>query len=290
MGDGKTALVLAGGGVTGIAWEIGVLDALIAAGIPVLASDLIVGTSAGSAVAAQVTSGAPMADLVARQLAPASESKERGAELDLDLLGRMFTLMVDEGRPAQERRAEIGAMALGAATISEAERLEIIAARLPNERWPEARMLLCAIDASSGELVAFDRSSGVRLVDAVAASCAVPGVWPPVTIGDRRYIDGGMRSPANADLAAGHEAVLVLSPMAAPMMPGLDAEVAALRADGSEVVVIGADDEAAAAMGPNPLDPEYRAVSVEAGQRQGAAAADAVRALFTADLRSESPR
>lgn len=290
MGEEATALVLAGGGVTGIAWELGVLDALVEAGVDVLDVDLVVGTSAGAAVAAQVTSGAPMADLVARQRTPASESKERAAELDVDLLGRMITLMVDDGRPARERRAAIGAMALEARTVSEAERLEIIAARLPNDEWPEQRLELCAIDAGTGELVRFDRDSGVRLVDAVAASCAVPGVWPPVTIGDRRYIDGGMRSPANADLATGADGVLLLAPMAAAALPGLDAEVEGLRARGSEVLVIGADDDAIDAMGPNPLDPERREVALDAGRRQGAVAVDAVRRLLAGADRSGSNR
>ena len=67
--------------------------------------------------------------------------------------------------------------------------------------------------ADNGEFVAFEKSSGVSLVDAVAASCAVPGVWPPVTINGRRYIDGGMRSAVNADLAAGYERVVVLAPI-----------------------------------------------------------------------------
>jgi len=68
-----------------------------------------------------------------------------------------------------------------------------------------------AVDAATGEFRTFDRDSGVPLVQAVAASCAVPGVYPPVTIGGRRYVDGGMRSAANVDLAAGVERVVVLA-------------------------------------------------------------------------------
>ena len=116
----------------------------------------------------------------------------------------------------EDIRQRIGQLALDTETVSEDDRMVSIDARLPHDEWPERRLLIPAIDAESGELRVFDAESGVRLASAVAASCAVPGVWPPVTIGDRRYIDGGMRSLANADLAAGSDWVLVI----APVVPG----------------------------------------------------------------------
>ena len=211
------ALVLGGGGVTGIAWELGVIAGLAAAGCDVRDADLIVGTSAGATVAAQISTG-PLDDLVASQRS--TTSAEIAAELDLDLMIEIFTVLGDRSIPADERRAAVGAHALAAETVPEAVRREVIAARLPAHRWPDAPVLLTAVDALSGELVTFDRTSGVELVDAVAASCAVPGVWPPVTIGGRRYVDGGVRSSTNADLAAAHDRILVLTPMAQAMALG----------------------------------------------------------------------
>src|SRR5689334_16577719 len=95
------ALVLGGGGVTGVAWELGVVSALLDAGIDLADADLIVGTSAGSAVAAQITSGASMDELVAAQLDP--ETKERSVELDLDAMIAIFSLLEDEELDPDER-------------------------------------------------------------------------------------------------------------------------------------------------------------------------------------------
>lgn len=274
----RRALVLGGGGVTGIAWELGVVAGLADAGVDVLRADLVVGTSAGATVAAQITTG-PLAPLVDAQLAEATT--EIAAVLDLDLLIEIFLLLEDRSSSNDERRAQVGARALAADTVPEHVRREVIAARLPHHGWPDQAVLLTAVDAHSGAFRTFDASSGVDLVDAVAASCAVPAVWPPVTIGDRRYVDGGVRSSTNADLAAGHDVVVVLTPMAETMTPGFDRELDRLRADGCEVVVVRADDEAQERMGDNPLDPARRAPAVREGRRQGAAAAASVSGAWT---------
>ena len=128
----------------------------------------------------------------------------------------------------------------------------------------------------------FDGDGGVSLVDAVGASCAVPGVWPPVTIGARRFVDGGMRSTVNADLAAGARRVLVLAPTSAAFgpMPRLSAQVAELRAGGARVVVVTPDAAARAAIGRNVLDPARRAGAARAGRAQAAVVADEVSALW----------
>jgi NTE family protein len=277
------ALVLGGGGVTGIAWEIGVLAGLHEHGVDVRVADRTIGTSAGAAVAAQVTSGATFDELVARQRTPASESKEIAAELDLEVLASIFAVLFDAELEPDERRARVGAAALAAPTVPEAVRLEAIAARLPNPDWPDPEahhVVLTAVDAGSGAFVTFDASADVALVDAVAASCAVPGVWPPVSIGGRRFIDGGVRSATNADLVAGEDHVLLLTPMNPALVPGQADELAALRASGSDVVVIQADVDALAAMGDNPLDPAFRSAAVDSGLRQGRAAADGLAAVW----------
>jgi NTE family protein len=122
----------------------------------------------------------------------------------------------------------------------------------------------------------FDRTSGVSLVDAVAASCAVPGVWPPVTIGDARYIDGGIRTFTNLDLAAGYTRVLVIAPMPDP---ALEKDAASIAEHG-RIEVITPDDAARAAFGTDPLVPTTRTPSGHAGFAQGRAAAQAVAGLW----------
>jgi NTE family protein len=173
-------------------------------------------------------------------------------------------------------------MALSARTVPEAQRRAVIEARLPAHDWPAGRLLVTAVDAESGQFMAFDRDAGVPLVDAVAASCAVPGVWPPVTIDGRRWIDGGMRSSANADLAEGYERVVVLAPIPTGFGPmtKVGDQVARLRAAGSQVATVTPDRDARRAIGRNVLDPGRRAVSARAGHTQAATVAAEIRAVW----------
>jgi NTE family protein len=276
--------VLGGGGLAGIAWEIGVLQGLLDQGINVLDVDVVIGTSAGSAVGA----GASMSpDLVKsyfeQQLVDNADDKEMGAELDLEQFATTMLQILGSASSPQDARAKIGALALATPTVPESTRREIIAARLPSADWPEEhKLVITAVDAQTGEFVTFDRDSGVDLVDAVAASCSVPGVWPPVSINGRRYMDGGVRSTTNADLAEGHERVLILAPfppIASPMGPAFDDEIAPLR-DKAAVVAIVPDQAAQTAFGFNPLDPSTRPQSARAGHAQAASYADEVRKLF----------
>ncbi|MEV5872995.1 patatin-like phospholipase family protein [Streptomyces sp. NPDC052101] len=267
------ALVLGGGGVGGIAWMTGLLAGLADAGQDVSGADLLVGTSAGSAVAAQVGSGLSLEALYARQTDPALQAAEIMAEMDLEKFAAEFGAAMGSAASVPELRRAVGRVALGARTVSEGTRRAVIESRLPAHGWPERALKVVAVDADSGEPVVFQRTSGVPLVDAVAASCAVPGVWPPVTIGERRYVDGGVRSIANADLAAGADRVLVIVPLGTtepfPSEQPLERTVGELRAQGAEVVVIAPDEASAAAIGDNPLDPATRIPAAEAGRAQG---------------------
>lgn len=267
-------LVLAGGGLAGIAWELGVLlgirDEAGRSGIrPHLDADVVVGTSAGAAVAAQVTSGADLADLYAVQLG--DEHTELEVELDPDELNERFARAMEGVDSPEEARRRIGTLALATDTVAEEVRLAVVAGRLPSKQWPDRRLLIPAVDARSGELAAFTGQDGVDLVDAVAASCAVPGVWPPVTIGARRYVDGGVRSMTNAYLAAGCDRILIISPSppgtTAMWGADLDAELAGLAP--AATLVLYADEDSVAAFGSNPLSPATRPPSARAGREVG---------------------
>lgn len=276
------AVVLGGGGLAGIAWEVGVLIGLADAGIDVFDADLVVGTSAGSAVGAGVTSVEVLKQFYEAQLDHGPGDKEMGAELDLEVFATTMLNALANASTPQQARAKLGEVALATQTVPESARREIIAARLPDPQWPDRNLVVTACDAATGEFVTFDRTSGVELVDAVAASCAVPGVWPPVTINGRRYMDGGVRSTTNADLAAGYERVLILAPfppIESPMGPSFADEIAPLQAE-AKVVAVVPDQAAQTAFGFNPLDPSTRPESARAGRAQAASYVDEVRALY----------
>jgi NTE family protein len=270
------ALVLGAGGVTGVAWELGVLAGLADAGIDLSAADLYIGSSAGSVVATMVTSGVSLDELYAGQLVP--PTGEPTARLGIGNILRWAWAGVGT-RDARKIRARIGALALRATTMPEAERREVIAHRLPANDWPRQRLLVTAIDAVSGEFVVFERDSGVSLVDAVGASCAVPGVWPPVTINGRRYIDGGVRSPANLDLASGCDRIVAITPItrAFRAAAGVARQAAALAVP---LVVVAPDRAARRAIGRNVLDPARRAAAARAGREQAARVASTVAEVW----------
>ena len=265
--------MLAGGGLAGIAWEIGILrgieDESAETATALLNSDVVIGTSAGSAVAAQLGSGLRLDDLYERQISGASKEIAPGVDID-DITELFLTALSDSGATVAQKLQRIGQVAQSTATVPEAVRRDVIAQRLPSHDWPQRDLRITAIDIGTGELVAFDRGSGVDLVDAVAASCAVPGAWPPVTIGERRYMDGGVGSTMNLTLATDCGVVVVLVPSGkgAPSPFGPDPAVEVDAFPGRSLGVF-ADDDALSAFGPNPLDPACREPSARAGRAQG---------------------
>ncbi|HEX8733220.1 MAG TPA: patatin-like phospholipase family protein [Ktedonobacterales bacterium] len=276
---GGRALVLGGGGVTGVAWETGLLLGLAEAGLDLSMADVFVGTSAGSVVAAQLMSGASLATLYAAQVA--AVSGEIAARMSAAALVQFMVAMAWPGDP-QRARTRLGHAALRVKTVSEAERRAVIARRVPTTDWPQQRLLITAVNAETGAAVVFDRESGVSLVDAVAASCAVPLVWPPVTINGQRYIDGGVRSVANVDLAKGCDRVVVLAPTTAAVRRAdrPASQVAALGA-GVRSIIVSPDAASRAAIGSNVLDPAHRALAAQAGRAQAAVVADRVREVWS---------
>jgi NTE family protein len=281
------ALVLAGGGAAGNAWELGLIAGLSAAGVDVTEADLIIGTSAGSTVAAQITSGTRPAELYAAILAAVPQSQAGDAGSDrrrapnfsgstyLEWSNRIIASSAD----ASDMRRRMGAAALDmdASDGSGQTRWhDIVAARLPSQHWPQQPVLIAAVDARTGEPVVFDRLSGIDLVDAVAASTSNGfGPFPPYRIGENRYINGGYRRSENADLAAGYGRVLVLSPFGGrsrmPMEWGMDlaTQVDELRAGGSQVETVFPDGGAGDVFDANALDPSTRLQAARGGFDQG---------------------
>ncbi|MFI9272677.1 patatin-like phospholipase family protein [Kitasatospora sp. NPDC052896] len=274
----ERALVLGGGGLAGAAWETGVLAGLAERGVDITGADRLVGTSAGSVVAAQLGSGLELAELFRRQADPSWQNAELDPSgLTVPELLEIWAKLAANATDPSELRRQLGELALSVETVSERARFEVIEGRLPVHSWPERRITLVAVDTRSGERRLFDRRSGVGLVDAVAASCAVPGIWPPVTIGGARYMDGGVHSNANADLAAGADRVLVLAPLSDPALE----EQTTLLAGSARVETIVPDEASAAAFGGDPLDPASRTPSAHTGFAQGQRVAEVVRELWS---------
>jgi len=277
----RRGLVLGGGGITGIGWETGLLFGLQELGVDVTGADTVVGTSAGSVVGAQITTGISLSDLFDYQVSdpkPAPLARISPVVLlgfaramirargDLEAFGRHV------GRWSA-RRAAAGRLP----TLE--ERFDAIRERLPIQEWgPGGRLQVTAVDVETGALRVFDGSDGVSLVEAVAASCAVPGVYPPVPIQGRTYVDGGARSGSNADLVAGCDRVLGFTP--------IDRVVGPMRTAGQLLgsvphLVVSPDAASVAAIGKNVLDPAQRAASARAGRAQAAEVAPLAREIWS---------
>lgn len=274
----RTALVLGGGGVTGIAWELGILKGLADAGVVLTDAEVVVGTSAGSVVGAQVTSGRSLEELYAGQLE--APDHEIGAKLGRTTLLRLVPPMLVPGS-SRTKLSRIGRMAMKAHPPGGAERIEVIRSRIGVAEWPDRELRITAVEAESGRFTVFDRDSGVDLVSAVAASCAVPLVWPAVTIHGLHYIDGGMRSTANVDLARGADSVVVLAPLPQSFSKASSIKAQLERIAPARSVVVAPDAEALAAIGRNVLDPAKRADAARTGLRQAAAVTEQVRAAWS---------
>ncbi|MEV4310959.1 patatin-like phospholipase family protein [Actinocrispum sp. NPDC049592] len=244
------ALVLGGGGIAGIAWETGILHGL---GPSALDVDIVIGTSAGSAVAAALTSGVSLEDAFAQQTTPAPATAPAPS---LEKIIALFTTM--QSFPPDEARRKLGELAVAAETMPEDQWKRLIGAGLPSHEWPERKIGVVACEVTTGETRVFDKESGVDLLSAVSASCAVPGVFPPVTIDGKRYMDGGVRTTTNADLVQDYDEILVIAPI-----PD------ALRIPHARVIT--PDEASLAAMTTNVLDPATRVPSAHAGLAQGKA-------------------
>jgi NTE family protein len=290
MSGRERALVLGGGGASGNAWLIGVIAGLFDAGLDVIEADLIIGTSAGSTAAAQITSATTtqlLADILSA--APQKQTDPNVSDGGRFPIGpgadhmERTSRIIGAAEDAADMRRRMGAAALemdGASDSSaQTQWRATVAARLPSQHWPQQPMLITAVDAHTGEPVVFDRHSGVDLVDAVAASCAGGFAY---SIGDNQYIDGGYRADVNADLTAGYGRVLVIPPLGGRTRKPLDwglhlaAQVDELRAGGSRVETIfpDSDSQNAIGVGMNLMDLSTRRRSAQAGYTQGGSLAE----------------
>lgn len=275
-------LVLGGGGVVGVAWEAGVVAGLRDGGVDPREASVIVGTSAGSIIGSLILSDTPYAlpdvdpSTVSEVVAP-----------DLAVMMEIFQTWGSASPMTVEVTRKVGELATRATTMSEAGYIELISSTLPDD-WPDGDLRVTGVSVSTGERAVWTASSGVPLHRAVAASCSVPGIFPPVTIGDDRYTDGGVWSGSNADIVRGADldAVVFVGPLVGDSGIGLvasrsvEAELADLRADGVVTTSIVPDP---LIPGLALMDPSQAADYHDAGRRLGAATASTIAALTGAE-------
>ena len=287
------ALVLGGGGPVGIGWETGMIRGLQEEGVDVTDADVIIGTSAGAAVGTQIASGKTPAELLAEQFVQLDDGAGLTLTPDIPALTEIGQRWIGGSEVTTALRAEIGALAIEAKTPSEGDWLAPFQKGLLSPEWPSRRLVITGVDTATGEFVTWERASGVDLAHAVAASCAVPGIFPPVTIDGRRYMDGGVHSVSNAQLAQGYERIVIIAPSGAGDNPYdnstrrlLEKEVEALRAAGSSVEYFLPDAGSVEAFGPNRMDATRSRPAAEAGLRQGRAAAAQLRTMWEGAMES----
>ncbi len=288
----RRALVLGGGGVTGLAWETGLLKGLRDAGVDLTEADLIVGTSAGAILGARIRAGrtldelydglvAPPGPRVAPEriparapgaaagsgvapLGPLAAANRIGVDLDYFHATTRMWQGIDT-TPAL--RMDVGGRALAAApVISEEAWVQLAAANLGVAAWPSGPLQITAIDVTDGSTRLFDRTQGVPVERAVAASTALPGLIAPITSGDRRYMDGGVGG-AHLHAVGSHDLIVAIT---VGSRSGTAREPDEPRARGRLVMHLAPDPESATARGTDSLDGTRRRPSAEAGLRQAA--------------------
>jgi NTE family protein len=290
------ALVLGGGGPVGIAWEAGLLAGLAEGGVKLADADFIMGTSAGSVVGALISMGRSAGDIAGPIIAEADRPRDIPGQVAENRTGApnmmvLFQKMQEAAsgqRDPQEVRKEIGAFSLEAQTVDEEAFIGGFGRQLAQagSGWPGHGYACTAVDTATGEFVVWNEAAKVPLSRAVASSCSVPGVFPAITIDGKRYMDGGMRSATNADLAKGHDLTVIVAvrigagEMAERMMAPLQREIQVLKDAGGKVELITPDDASAEAFGGNLMNPKHRPAAAKAGLEQGRALAETLKAAW----------
>lgn len=285
------ALVLGGGGSVGIAWETGLVAGLTEKGVDLSQASYILGTSAGSVVGANLASGRAPKTMLEAQLKPPAQPASQPSPKAPDLRPLMTHMseLVSGQKPPEQVRREIGQWAITVPTIrTEQQFVGAFAKMFPDKGWTKRNFQCVAVDAGDGSYKVWNKDSGVDLASAVASSCAVPGIFPPITINGRRYMDGGMRSATNADLAKGYSEVVVVAVTGGARTSDMgkrfgaihDKEVKAPQDGGAHVDLIVPDAASLAAFGPNLMDSSHRGQAARAGLAQGEAEAAALAASW----------
>ncbi len=280
------ALVLSGGGPLAVAWECGVLSGLAQSALALSSADFILGTSAGAIVGAQIASGRDPTMMAKALIAESNNAlgKGGGSPYPPEAVAKLPELFV-KSQTGDTGRIEVGAYALAAPTPDgSAAYIERMSSIVGFDTWPE-KIGLVVVDIADGKPRVLRRNCGATLGTGVAASCCLPGLHPPVLINGKHYMDGGLRSPANADLVGRFDTIVVLSfnppgPAGPRMISRVREQVDELTASGAKVSVTIPDKACLEAIGPNTMDFARRPEVVRQAMAQGIAIAGRISEVW----------
>lgn len=287
------ALILGGGGPVGEAWESGVLAGLMEKGVELAKIDRVIGTSAGAIVGARVAGRMSRSELTTAALTrfegPPPKPTQMPPPPDLTFLVRRLEQLNEGKLSEQSVGVEVGEWALKVRPIvSEEAFVASFKRRFPQPSWPGGSFECVSVDAGDGSLRVWNESSEVPPAFAVASSCALPGFFAPVTIDGHRYMDGGVRSATNADLARGCKTAIVLAPTVGPSdalakvsVKRLDQELEVVRASGCKVAAIVPDAASLSAFGGSLGNSGRAGLALEAGRNQGLSSAENIAGIVS---------
>ncbi len=273
----ERVVCLGAGAVTGGAWQLGVVWGLAEEGIDLAGADRIIGTSAGALIGAHLALGRPPQEAAELLLGlPVSGRMVRPATL-----ARLGAAQVWPSR--RHALTWLGRAALRSGWSRERgeEWVASLGEGLAGVEWP-ARLVVVAVDALSGRPAYFTAASGVPLEQAIAATCALPGVFPPVLIEGRPHFDGALRSLVNLDLAVGASSVVAVAPFTASARPHRRPHEQAKLLAGSRVTLLQPDRAARRVMGLDPVRTTRSDAVLAAGREFGRRHAEAVREVWQA--------
>ena len=280
------ALVLGGGGVVGVAWEVGVLAGLADAGIDPASAELVVGTSAGSVVGTQLRQGRSIEALVAEQRESHADANSPPPTTDLTPLIEIFETLRSAKRRTPEVLREVGRKAIAAETQPEADWVGRFSSIVGEGDWPDRDLWITAVDCATGQRRVWTAADRVAIASAVAASCAIPGVFPPVTLDGSRYTDGGLWSSSNLDvvLDSSVDAAVFIGPLRAgdpTALRSLEREIEQVVAAGRRADAVVPGDAFVAEVGAqNLMNPSLRSRGVDLGMEDGRTAAQRIKELL----------
>jgi NTE family protein len=282
----KKAIILGGGGRYGNSWELGYLFGLEKAGISIRNADVIVGTSAGSKVGTLLSSDLNWKEIWEEQIEKASNEDSPISNEDMNKLFKEYNEIALKSVSPKDWVIKMGEISLKTPNIQdETSRISDIGKDLGSIKpvWPE-QLRIIVTNLERSERIVLSKDSNVDILEALAASTALPGVWRPVNIKGNYYYDGGSYSMENPDVVKDADIMLILStdlPIATPYK--LDELIQKQENNGVKTKLIKPANEVREVLKSfnfNTMDQKLRPLTALAGVRQGEKDAEQIREFW----------
>ena len=286
--NSKVALALSGGGHYGIAFHIGYLKGLFDKGIDLRTVDYIIGTSAGSQVSTTISSMIDWDTIWQEQIIEKVNETTPISDKEMGELFQAFDQLAKESKSTKAWVDGMGEISKNTQpNVSLDARRDMIRNRLGSVplEWND-KLNIVATELETSERKVFNAQSGVALIDALAASSALQGVWQPIPINGYHYYDGGSYSMENPDVVDDAVKVIVLTtdlPIETPY--ALDQLVEQMKADGKDVYVVKPSDEVVSILQAyqyNTVNADMREEIAQAAVKQGATDYEQLKSFLNA--------